>query len=229
MTARERIFDIIKEEMIDNIKNATLNNLSEIESLNNTLFGYAYYLDEVPNYTEPTEIHSQNQFIDENWLENDEDDAFDTEDINNKENVGTLKRNVAHGVIETQSGKSVFIPESIIRKNNYRHGDIIEFTLINKELDYETYKYKRIHKSENSKTERREFRNALVIRDNYDGSLCVEKSINDERLADAQDVFTTYTIPKQFITKYNIVENSLVDLAWMDNDVAKTIRVIWEH
>lgn len=244
MTPRERIFETIKEEMIKNIKSANLKTINDVDSLNQELFGYAHYLNEMPNYLEPTESVT----IDTDETENMESDANiipvdnsnqqtkvkvnasdDSEDSSEPVNVGILKRGLANGRIETQDGRSIFIPESIIRKHDYSHGDIINFEPMKDRPETNHYYYTLVQKSNAVKTDRNEMSNAIAKYNYIGGYYYVTDNILGQSLKKLQDELDEYVLSEQEVIDYNIQEDSIVDLAWYQNNVTDTIRVIWRH
>lgn len=257
MTPRERIFETIKEEMIKNIKSASLKSIDIVDALNQELFGYAHYLNEMPNYLEPTESvtintdetepktnieprHSEteNMESDANIIPVDNSDqqtemkvnpSDDSKDSSKPANIGILKRGLANGRIETQDGRSIFIPESIIRKHDYSHGDIINFEPMKSNPEANHYYYTLIQKSNSVKTDRKEMSNAIAKYDYNTGHYYVTDNILGQSLKKLQDELDEYVLSDQEIIDYNIQEDSIVDLAWYQNNVADTIRVIWRH
>lgn len=222
MTPREKIFQTIKEEMIENIRNASLKTLSDVEELNGTLFSYAHYLNDVPNYLEPLE----------NEIEEDNNNDKEPTPTKKKtpENTGILKRHLAHGHIKTKDRQSVFIPESIIRKHNYKHGDIISFDFMKgSDPNDEIYYFEKVDESGNTKTDKRLFSKGVVEEDPNNGQLFILQSVNGKPFSEVQNTYVVYDISERDSNKYNIEKNDIVDIAWYDGNIESTIRVVWKH
>lgn len=236
MTPRRRILETIKEEMIANINNTTLENIDDVHELNQELFGFAYYLVEIPNYVEPTEEDTYGENAKKTLPQETEEmvhgvDSEDDVPINDlPEESGILHRMLAHGHISTQDDRKVFIPESAIREHNLEQGDIVKFKEINTTSDGKViYDYELLYKTKTVETDRRVFENGLVERDTYDDSLIVTRSTSGEALSDQQEAFINFAIPKEVADKYEIDEGSIVDLAWYNQKAGTTMRVIWNY
>lgn len=283
MTPKERIFQTIKDEMIKNIETAELSTITQTDELNQELFGYAYYLAEVPNYLEVHEQDNNHQQTDNSTHvnvnvaveekpkdepvepTNDQDtkesqeetvpdvtvmpDSFDSEQANQQNeaepidfsepestqhnedlmNIGILKRGLANGRIVTQDERNIFIPESIIRKHDYTHGDIIKFEPMVDRPDTNHHFYTLVQKSKRINTEREEFTNGIVIYDHNLDEYYVNQNILGQALKDLQEDTNKYVLSEQEVRDYNIQDNSIVDIAWYRDRVADTIRVIWRH
>lgn len=279
MTPKERIFQTIKDEMIKNIESAKLDTITQTDELNQELFGYAYYLAEVPNHLELHENDDNNPEQTENDIDTILDDhepdqeleeipsIESTESTNESEdsvpeindipetsvsdptesdknqdsssdlkghtedpmNIGILKRGLANGRIVTQDERNIFIPESIIRKHEYTHGDIIKFEPMVDRPDTNHHFYTLVQKSKRINTEREEFTNGIVIYDYESDEYYVNQNILGQSLKELQNDVQKYVLTEQEVRDYNIQDNSIVDIAWYRDSVADTIRVIWRH
>lgn len=222
MTPRERILDTIKEEMIENISNITLENLNEVDTLNNELFGYAYYLVEVHNYTEPTELvhHSdletKTNEVEINTIESDKDS-------------GIFERKLAHGFIQNNHGDNIFVPESIIRENDFSHGDVIAYECIHESSNGKRlYNYELIQKSKEDHPDRMVFKEGIV-RTQIDNKIVVTYNDKNENISNIQNGILSYEVTQQDIDQFDINPYDKVDIAWYRNDPDKTMRIIWKY
>lgn len=240
MSSRDRIFEQIKKEMLTNIENATLETLDQSFQLNQQLFIYANNLNEIPNYLEPEENVPKLKDIivtQDNKSEKDKTKEIKEEKTNEKSiieeqpaNSGIFHQNIIHGYIESQDQGKIFIPESKIRKNHFKQGDLVEFTpYTQSDNDKTFYNYKLLKKSNPIETNRQTFIGGIVEIDSYDNSFVVKENTDGQTLISAQGTFSTYVLPTETIEHFQIEDGSIVDLAWDRTDVYNTIRVTWRH
>lgn len=209
MSTRENILKTIKKEMISKITTTQLDNISDVKEEINQLFEYAHYLSEIPNYLEPSE------------------NMFD-------KNEGVLDRKLINGYIQNQNGERIFIPESLIRKLQFKHGDTIHYKIKDQDSNgNKYYTYTKVKESIDTETNRQEFKQGLVER-NHHNQLVITQSIHGDKIGDhisleSGEPVDEVVIWSEYINKYNIKENDTIDLAWYENNVKRTIRPIWKN
>ncbi len=246
MSARKRIFDTIKKEMVQNLESATMNNLDEIVALNETLFGYAYYLIEVPNYTETEEDLDMKR---KEFEEKETKDLKTIDEIENdkrkvkidvvkpttvdelKADTGILYRNLHHGYLETQD-KQIFVPESIIRKQDFKQGDILQYQLLYTRDGQDFYKYTLVQKADDNnqvQSDRKTFTKGIVEFGEFGNQHVVRKSVDNSLFENAQKELFEYIIPDNELNQYYLEIGSVVDIAWYENKLHDTIRIVWKY
>lgn len=231
MTPRQRIFNTIKEEIITSVEAATFENLEDVEHLTKTLFGYAHYLNEVPNMTEPTE-HEDYFLKDESLTEKEDTDETSVEPLAvMPQNAGVFHRNLSNGIIDNRFGERIFVPESIIRELDMEQGDVVQYIeLSTNSLGKTFYEYEILHKSTKEvETDRVEFNNAVVERDPYDNSLCITESIAGIPIASKQSAFISYVIPEHVVDRFDLRVGSIVDVAWKKDKPGETFKIVWKQ
>lgn len=239
MAIKHRIFEQIKTEMIDNIQATTLDNLSESISISNQLYEYAQLLNQTPDLKDhPKAEDDETPIPSEPTKRTVEESNQTTEPVNQHKGTGILHRNLHHGYLKTK-GDDVFIPETIIRSNNFQHGDIISYEYLYTKDDNKHYKYRLYKKSEpipnasgectrGEQQNRTIFERGIVERD-VNGNLVVRVSEDNTRFKDVQHTFMYYSVPDNEISQYSLTPNSIVDIGWYNNNIENSIRIVWKH
>lgn len=224
MNSRKKILNTIKEEMIANIEALTLENINEIDESNKELLGYAYYLVEVDNLTEPLE----SEYIPK---ETNETEPIIVDDHDNlPKDSGIFERKLSHGFIETHNGEQIFVPESIIREKQFEHGDIIGYECIRETAQgKKLYEYNLIQKSNTKHPDRIHFHEGIVQTRNIDNKLVIYDNAYGEHIMDLQDGVTIYEVTDKDLEQFELKPNDIVDIAWYKNNPDGTKRIIWKY
>lgn len=248
MGYKELILDVIKNEMTTQIKNMTINTISETECQLAELLAHAKVLT-----LSSTDVLDRAQDTQAAVVSDDaETETKDITDLpfkiinhpvstdNHKwtptpeEGVGILRLNVPHGHIELPSGHHIFMPESIIRLIGAEDGDHIKFKVAPgkpRDNGLPRYHYS-INKSRTTvpetnrvvfekaivKTKTKSDKPTLIITDDYAGNIL-----------EADGKYQLHHITENDINEFNLEDGDIVDLAWYDGSYEQSARVIWKY
>lgn len=127
-----------------------------------------------------------------------------------------LHRDLRNGHLEPSN---IFIPEKIIRENNWQNGDYIEAKAI---PNTKFYEYTLI-KKDFQKNDRMEATMLVVHKSNLTDSP-FEIHIRDEKL----DIDLPIPLSKGDIERFSIQEGDVIDFAYWSNHMSKGL-VVWKH
>ena len=233
MNSRETIIQSIAQELTYHAGRLTVSNVPEIQQEVSQLMRFAHYLVEVPNHTEPTESTDYYERRAEMPLEPVEE--FRTPNTpDTQENVGWLDEKLANGYI--QAGEhSIFVPESIIRKHHFTHGDVISFVPTGQTASGATlYDYTLVKKEPSKRLEnsKQVFTRGVIEKvpttNNIDPMYYVEADANGTTLSvDGNN--KTYTLSEEDLNRFHVAEGDLVDIAWYNMNFSGTARVVWKY
>lgn len=134
----------------------------------------------------------------------------------NQSNIQRLHRDLRNGQLEPSK---IFVPEKIIRENNWENGDYIEAKAI---PDSKFYEYTLI-KKDPQKNDRIEKTMLVVHKSNLTDSP-LEIHIRDENL----DIDLPIPLSKGDIERFDIQEGDVINFAYWPNHMSKGL-VVWKH
>lgn len=157
----------------------------------------------------------------------DESSGYTATDSNNQESedkqTGKFERTLSGGIIRTNKG-DVQLSESVLRKTDITHGDIVKVK--NGKPSPSTLQI--IQKSSNSNNESRsEFNFGVVTYNESHECLVVEENVEGELLR-VEDVPQFYVPNEEEIDFYDLEEGDIVDVVWYKHHT-KTMKIIWKH
>lgn len=225
MNTREEILMTIKSEMSTFAMGMTLQTIDDAQSKIEELFRYAQYLILVPNYAEPSESGT---------LTNNQIPQPVPTEINS--NIGMFKQYLVHGMITTPGEKDVFIPESLIRENRFKHGDDVKYRPIgtdNKNQTTHEFSLVEEHPEKHNYNQRSVFVKGVVQKYGFD------TQTNSNIYAIAYDILENplvvdeeikkHTLTQEELDRHNLKDGDIVDLAWYNYGFEETARVIWRY
>ena len=225
MDTREVILDTIKSEMTTIALGMTIQSIDDAQSKIEELFRHAQYLILVPNYSEPSETGP---------LTNNQIPQPIPVDLNS--NIGMFKQYLVHGMITSPGEKDVFIPESLIRENRFKHGDVVRYRQVgtdNKNQPTHEFSLVEEHPEKNDYNERSVFEKGIVQKCGFD------TQSNSNIYAIAFDILgeplivdgetKKHTLTQAELNSHNLKDGDIVDLAWYNYGFEETARVIWRY
>lgn len=201
-------FRVNKNDFIGDIGKLDLNNLEDIESRMEQYFSIFKTLQELDN----SDVINENSTKDNS-----------NNDIKNDKQSGKFERTLSGGIIRTSKG-DVQLPESVLRKTDIVHGDIVKVK--NEKPSPSTLEI--IQKTSNSNNESRsEFNFGVVTYNESHDCLVVEENVEGELLR-VEDVPQFYVPNEEEIEFYDLEEGDIVDVVWYKHHT-KTMKIIWKH
>lgn len=212
----------VKEYLIKTIKEAWTKeiddtvNVKEIEVLS---------LDYIEVLKSIDKLHVKNE-VKETEVKNIEQENQEILKVEKGNNIYVLHRKLLGGEgINTVNSHTIFVPESVVRKEGMKHGDILEYK--ENGIDYGRHFYKKV---ESTSKEADIEPNEIISYDyaivEYDDSLeslvCKSNYENGKRTT-----MPSCLINEKDKDKYNVKENDIVSIAHMPN--RSMCRVRWKY
>lgn len=249
------IFEQLKKELNETVEKMQPDNVAETKKQVDKYFSLASFmiqvmLDEEQQKEEaPAKEETKKSFVIKNPVTEaaveQEEPKQETAPIGRKEEIDELakvfdkkkilpiypfSRKLTGGYLSTPvAAQNIFVPENIVRSNNFEEGDMIEAeALISGSHIITDYNFKIHEKSKlPNNTGRLEFLQGIV---EYDASLrvyFVQKNLSGEALK-IDDVPMRFIISDQDAKKHLLSIGDIVDVSWYHNNFEKG-RVFWKH
>ena len=249
------IFEQLKKELNETVGKMQPDNVSETKKQVDKYFSLASFMiqvmldEEQSKEEEPAKEEPKKSFVIKNpvteTIVEKEESKEEIDSLSKKEEIDELakvfdkkkilpiypfSRKLTGGYLSTPvAAQNIFVPENIVRSNNFEEGDLIEAeALISGSNIITDYNFKMHEKSKlPNNNGRLEFLQGIV---EYDASLrvyFVQKNLNGDELK-IDDVPMRFIISDQDAKKHLLSIGDIVDVSWYHNNFEKG-RVFWKH
>lgn len=229
----KKLFNALKEEMKSLIESMTEETIIEIQEQLGEQFELAlsilgYEKREVEVVTETFSFNEDASNADKEKNEETEEQPIDklAESFHSEPALNSykMKRNLFGGTL--LGSDNVFVPEKIIRENDFEDGDTISIKLVSQYLGKPIYEFSLVEKGIPS-SNRNEFKYAVVDYDEYTNRYFVEKNYMGEDIRYDDTPQRLYLQP-QHVTRMGISKGDVIDLSWYGNNIFK-FQIPWRY
>ena len=219
--SNERIMATISQEMQRHASRATLTNLDDVELALTQLLDMAHFLAALDKEQRP----STPQTVSDRTIAPIEKQPETTKDKPVlPPHVGVFEQRVVHGSVKTANGKTLFIPESVIRKLDLQHGQWVKCTPNGRmtQANEPLYDYTLADEQPDELPE-----SNILIDHKY--------PIEARQTADGLEYFvsldqdTEYIVSEREMEKQNLEDGDIVDISWVAGRFEETARIAWKH
>ena len=249
------IFEQLKKGLNETVGKMQPDNVSETKKQVDKYFSLASFMiqvmldEEQSKEEEPAKEEPKKSFVIKNpvteTIVEKEESKEEIDSLGKKEEIDELakvfdkkkilpiypfSRKLTGGYLSTPvAAQNIFVPENIVRSNNFEEGDLIKAeALISGSNIITDYNFKMHEKSKlPNNNGRLEFLQGIV---EYDASLrvyFVQKNLNGDELK-IDDVPMRFIISDQDAKKHLLSIGDIVDVSWYHNNFEKG-RVFWKH
>lgn len=212
----KELIDLLKDDVIKQINNLNYDNVSSIKKSIDKSFQYVLLSIDILNNT----LSDDSDHNDEAFIETQPDtNLMDA-------NEGVFYETVDGGYIERENEKRIIVSESVRRKTDLTHGDIV--TLIPRDVSDNSFPYT-IHNQHKKKnippSNLQKFDKAIL--EHVEDEIIIKRNTNRERLKD--DLGNDWTFRVPFTRKFFQEDSLLAELVWVKGKARSTANIRWRY